>query len=114
MNFNIKKFLGSINLIISAWFFRPWSALAVTTLPNPLGVSTPEALIARVITYVLGLVGSLALLMFIYGGIIWMTSSGAQEKVKKGKDIIVWSVIGLVVIFMAYIAVRFIIEGLSA
>lgn len=77
-------------------------------LANPLGsgVSTPQDLIGRVINSVLGVVGSIALLMFVYGGLIWMTSSGNPEKVKKGRDIIVWSAIGLAVIFMAYALTR--------
>lgn len=82
-------------------------------LDNPLGknVSTPQALIGKVINAVLGVVGSLALLMFVYGGLTWMTSSGSQEKVKKGRDIIIWSAIGLAVIFSAYALVRILITG---
>ena len=76
-------------------------------LTNPLGsVSTPQALIGKIINAVLGVVGSLALLMFVYGGLTWMTSSGSQEKVKKGRDIIVWSAIGLAIIFASYGLVR--------
>lgn len=51
-----------------------------------------------------------ALLMFVYGGLTWMTSSGSQERVKKGKEIIIWSAIGLIVIFGAYGLVSFIIN----
>ena len=77
-------------------------------LTNPLGdsVNTPQALIGKIINAVLGIVGSLALLMFVYGGLTWMTSSGSQEKVKKGRDIIVWSAIGLAIIFASYGLVR--------
>jgi len=51
----------------------------------------------------------LALVMFIYGGIIWMTSSGNAEQVTKGKNIIIWATIGLVVIFSAYALVNFVL-----
>ncbi|NCD00553.1 hypothetical protein EOL94_00425 [bacterium] len=79
-------------------------------LTNPLsGVSSPQVLIGRIINSVLGVVGSLALLMFVYGGITWMTSSGSSDKVKKGRDILVWSIIGLAVIFMSYAIVKFVI-----
>ena len=96
--------------------------LAVTgdvKLTNPLtnntsGVDIPT-LIGRVINGVLGVVGSLALLMFIYGGLLWMTSAGSDEKVKKGKDILVWATLGLIVIFTSYALVHFIIfQGLGA
>lgn len=90
------------------------------TLTNPLcplnGPSdcvNAQSLIGRVITSVLGVVGSLALLMFIYGGLTWMTSSGNTERVKKGRDIILWSAVGLVVIFMSYALVRFVLSTIG-
>ena len=82
-------------------------------LQNPLNVDSPQALIGQIINSVLGVVGSIALLMFVYGGITWMTSAGNPEKVKSGRDIIVWSVIGLVVIFSAYGLTRVVIEGIK-
>jgi len=88
---------------------------ATPKLSNPLGsdIETPQALIGQIINSVLGVVGSLALLMFVYGGITWMTSSGNQEKVKKGRDVIVWAAIGLVIVFSAYGLTRVLIEGIS-
>jgi hypothetical protein len=87
-----------------------------TTITNPLGsgIETPQALIGKVINSVLGIVGSLALVMFVYGGLIWMTSSGSSEQVKKGRDILIWAAIGLVIIFSAYGLVRFVIVGVGA
>jgi len=84
-------------------------------LQNPLGnvITTPQALIGRIIDSVLGVVGSIALLMFVYGGLTWMTSSGNDEKVKKGRDIILWSAIGLVVIFMSYALTRFVLSTIA-
>jgi len=80
-------------------------------LQNPLGsITSPQALIGRIINSVLGVVGSIALLMFVYGGLTWMTSSGNDEKVKKGRDIILWSAIGLVVISMSYALTRFVLS----
>jgi hypothetical protein len=84
-------------------------------LTNPLGdVDSPQALIGKIINSVLGVVGSLALLMFVYGGLTWMTSSGNQEKVKKGRDILVWSAIGLAIIFASYALVRVLLIGVQS
>jgi hypothetical protein len=88
-------------------------ANCTTSLTNPLSVSTPQALIGKIINAVLGVVGSLALLMFVYGGLTWMTSSGSQEKVKKGRDIIVWSIIGLAIIFASYGLVRILLNSVK-
>ena len=80
------------------------------TLENPLGATvTPQALIGRVINAVLGIVGSLALAMFIYGGLVWMTSAGSPEKVQKGKDVLIWAALGLIIIFASYALVNFVI-----
>lgn len=118
----MKKFL-IIVFLFTAIFFGYNLVFAQTgsvctgdtcTLTNPLGdISSPQVLIGRVITSVLGVVGSLALLMFIYGGLTWMTSSGSAEKVKKGRDIILWSAVGLVVIFMSYTLVRFVLSTIG-
>ncbi len=86
------------------------------TLSNPLtGNSDPvttdtiNSYIGKVINAVLGVVGSIALVMFIYGGFTWMMAAGNKNQVEKGRDIIIWSVIGIVVIFMAYAMVNFVL-----
>jgi hypothetical protein len=88
------------------------------TLPNPLGSKAEDAdinvLIGKIINAVLGIVGSLALVMFIYGGFTWMLAAGSPERVKRGKDIIIWAAIGLIIIFSAYALVKFVFTGLGA
>lgn len=84
-----------------------------TCFTNPLSVNTPQELIGNIINSVLGVVGSIALLMFVFGGITWMTSSGNQEKIKKGRDIIVWAAIGLAIVFFSYGVVKVLIVGLQ-
>jgi len=84
------------------------------SLKNPLtGIDTPQALIGQIINSLFGIIGSLALVMFVYGGLLWMTSSGSAEQVKKGKDIFIWAAVGLVVVFSAYSLVRFVISGVG-
>lgn len=82
-----------------------------TSIPNPLGTTNINLFVSRIISYVLGLIGTVSLLLFIYGGLIWMTSAGSSDKVKKGRDILVWAVIGMAVVFTSYILVKFIIQG---
>jgi len=70
---------------------------------------TPQSMIGRVINAALGVIGSIALLMFIYGGFLWMTSQGNEKKVSEGKDILLWAAIGVALIFTSYAIVRFVI-----
>ncbi|MAF14090.1 MAG: hypothetical protein CMI53_04345, partial [Parcubacteria group bacterium] len=73
-------------------------------LPNPLGDNNndPRVIIGNVIKAALGIIGSLTLAFFIIGGFFWITSAGNDEKIKRGKDIIIWSSFGLALIFFSY------------
>ncbi len=85
----------------------------VVEICNPIDATSPQQLIGKVIQAVLGISGSLALLMFVYGGFVWMLSGGNAEKVTKGKNTLVWASIGLVVIFSSYALVKAIFTGLG-
>jgi|GEM_PF-2170283 len=81
----------------------PANAGSPTDLFNPLGQNTTLfTLIGRLIRSVIGIVGALALLMFIYGGILWITSGGSETRVKQAKGILVNSTVGLLIIFFSY------------
>ena len=88
-------------------------ALAVT-LTDPLGGASIPTIIGRIIKAALGVSGSLALIMFIYGGFIWMTSGGDKEKITKGRKTLVWAVLGLVIVFTAYILVDVVLTALTS
>ncbi|HTM68501.1 MAG TPA: pilin [Candidatus Binatia bacterium] len=68
---------------------------------HPMGNTTLEVIIGRVVATILGLLGTLSLAMFVYGGITWMTAAGNEEKIKRAKGTIVYSVFGLIVAFSA-------------
>ncbi|MCX6744580.1 MAG: pilin [Candidatus Parcubacteria bacterium] len=62
---------------------------------------------------ILGIIGSLVLLMFVYGGFTWLISSGNEANIKKGKDILVNAVVGLAIIFSAYLIVTTLVAVLT-
>lgn len=86
-------------------------------LTNPLtGTQASESIpvfLGKIISYAMGIIGSLALVMFIYGGAVWMLSRGNQEQVSKGKNIIIWATLGLAIIFTAYALIRFVILAIG-
>lgn len=90
----------------------PHAAHAVTLI-NPLGETDVRVLFGRVISAALSVVGSFALLMVVYGGVLWMTSRGDTKMVQKGKDTLTWAVLGLAIIFASYAIVNFLITGLT-
>jgi len=72
-------------------------------LENPLGATDVPTLLGTIIKAALGIVGSLTLLMLIWGGFQWLTSAGNAEKVKSGTQTMVWAVIGVVLVFSSYL-----------
>lgn len=72
---------------------------------DPSTAPTLLANIGTIINYLLAAIGALFFTMILYGGILWMTDAGEQKNVKKAKDIITNSIIGIVVVFMAYLIV---------
>jgi hypothetical protein len=86
-------------------------------LENPLGDSdaakSPQILLGNIIRAVLGVIGSLALVMFIYGGATWMLSGGNLLGVFRGKRIIIWATWGIIIIFSAYALVKFVITTVA-
>jgi len=71
-------------------------------ITSPITPKTPQEIAGTVIRAVLGVTGTIALVMVIYGGIMWMTSAGNEQRIKTGKDTLVWALIGLAVVFLSY------------
>jgi multisubunit Na+/H+ antiporter MnhB subunit len=57
--------------------------------------------------------GFVAVVVIILGGVQYTTSSGDPAKVKKAKDTILYGIIGLVVALLAYAIVNFVLSSLS-
>jgi hypothetical protein len=65
----------------------------------------------NVANFILGIVGALTLLMFVFGGLTWMLSGGSSSAVQKGKDIIIGSVVGLLIVFASYMIINFVVNN---
>lgn len=63
--------------------------------------------------YILGIVGSLTLLMFVVGGVQFMVSAGATEAVSKAKKTIVAAIVGLLIVFSSWLIISFVIKSLD-
>jgi len=96
----IKKYTAPA--LLAFLIALPYYAGAAGTFENPLGNVTIPGLIGKIIKGAVGIVGSLALLLFIFGGFTWMTSGGNEEKVKKAQNILKSAVLGILIIFTSY------------
>jgi ABC-type amino acid transport system permease subunit len=69
--------------------------------------------VVNITVFILGLTGSLVLIMFIYGGFTWLTSGGNTTRVKEGADTMKNAVIGLIIVFGAYTVITLLISVLK-
>jgi hypothetical protein len=122
MNLKEKKFAVLLLTITLACIFLSGvpQALAIDygAALNPLGWLKPTEgnvipkLIGQMILIVLGVTGSFALFMFVYGGFYLLTSAGGTDKITKGKKILTWAIIGIIIILTSYALVNFIITAI--
>lgn len=77
------------------------------------GNLTVQQIVGRIINLALGFLGVIFLVLVIYGGFLWMTASGNEEKVKKGRDLIIHAAIGLAIILFAFLLTNFVIFKLA-
>lgn len=59
------------------------------------------------------LAGAIAVIVIIFGGVRYITSTGDPARVKQAKDTIVYGIIGLIVAILAYAIVRFVTTQLK-
>lgn len=75
-------------------------------------LSSFERLAFNVAQIILGISGSLALIMFVIGGILYITSGGQDAKIKKATDVLKYAVIGLAIILLSGVLVKFFLAKL--
>ena len=78
-----------------------------------LGGQDIRITIAKIIRAVLGLLGIIALGVMLYGGFMYMTSAGEEEKILTAKKALTNGVIGLVIILSSLALVQFILNKLG-
>lgn len=64
--------------------------------------------IKDMVNYFLGFLGFVAVIMFVYAGVLWVVSGGDEGQIEKAKKIMTYAVLGIVVIILSYSIVRFI------
>jgi amino acid transporter len=85
----------------------------LTTAGETAGFTESNALviIENIINIVFGLLGIAALGFIIYAGYLYLTSRGEDKKVKEAKDILTYTIIGIIVIVAAWALVWFILKS---
>ena len=69
--------------------------------------------IGTIISFALGVIGVLCVVIIIVGGVTYTTSQGDSAKVAKATKTILYGVVGLVVCLLAFAIVNFVLSGIS-
>lgn len=78
-----------------------------------LGNSSFATIVGRIIRVILSLLGIVTIGFIIYGGFMWMTSGGSEEKLDQAKRTITNGVIGLVIMLSAFAITEFVMRSVG-
>lgn len=73
----------------------------------------PQSIFVTITNIMLFIIGAIAVVMLIVGGIRYVVSAGDQNAVTSAKNTILYAIIGIVVAFLAYAAVNFVSNQLQ-
>ncbi len=84
------------------------------TNPGAGGDSAADvsSVIGVIITWLLGFVGALSVLVIIFGGIFYIISGGESGKTETAKGYILYAVVGLIVALLGWVIVNTVITKL--
>lgn len=80
---------------------------------DPTGKTSLAVIVGGVISKALGIIGSLALVVFVYGGFLWLTSAGNADRVQSGGQAMLWAAIGIFIVFSSYAILSLVLQGLG-
>lgn len=72
--------------------------------------SSFNEILARIINIISVIVGVVAVIMIIVGGFRYIVSGGKQESVTTAKNTILYGLIGLIIVALAQVIVRFVLK----
>jgi len=84
-----------------------WS---VGSAPGNLPNVELEQIILNITNWALGIVGFLAVLFLVWGGIYYVTASGDEAQIGEAKTIIKYALLGLAFAGLSYAAVKVIVD----
>lgn len=90
---------------------EPVSALSECNVEKTEGEKSLMSNVNMLINVFTSVMGFLAVAMIIYGGFMLLTAQGDPARIKRGKDVVLYSVIGLILVMLAYAIVNFVMNS---
>ena len=77
-----------------------------------LAVNEPTEFIANIIRWVLGIIGILLVVVFVYAGVLYATSFGNSTRSDDAKKMMLYAIVGALITFAAFVASDLIISAI--
>lgn len=100
MKFYFLKFIITPAVLLSS-LLLPVLVSAQITIPNPLKAATFPELLDYIIDFIFILALGIAPIMIIVAGFYFITAAGDPAKIQTAKQIILYTLIGLLIVFSA-------------
>lgn len=99
--------------------FAASTLISPSDAPSAISAATDgqtdfRALAQIVLDYFLGFLGFLAIIMIIYGGILYVTSAGNDTNVEKAKKILLYAIVGIILILLSVAIVNTVLGAASS
>src|SRR3989344_8425454 len=73
-----------------------------------LGTNDLREGVMTIVRVIMGFLGIISILVMLYGGFVWLTSAGSEDKIGQAKKIISAGILGLVIIFISFAIATFV------
>ena len=130
---HLTESLSKVAAFLPAGLVIVVGLLAVLGLPHDVGATTlndpafaplgnfqregrdfgVQVITGRIIRGIIAVSGVVALAMFVWSGFSWMLARGNKETITKAQNTLLWSTLGLILIFGAYTLVSFVLQSLG-
>lgn len=100
-NFLFKILTFAIIMLINSGFFEIAQAQNQIAIQNPIRYQNIAELIDAIVGFIFWFAIVLAPLLLLIGAFYLLTSGGNQNRVAKGKKIIFWTAVGIILVLFA-------------
>lgn len=116
MNTRTKKILISI-AAFSLISLVAIPLVASADLAEPVETDLPTGSLSEkikaIVNQVALIIASICVLIIIFGGIMYAVSGGKEEQMTSAKNIVIYAVVGLIIVALAWVLVGFVVKVMN-
>jgi hypothetical protein len=106
-------FIGAQNTVALAIGTINDGAGSARGLDQPVSLFGVDGTFGTITNVLLYVVGAIAVIMIVIGGLRYVLSGGNSEQVTAAKNTILYAVIGIIIAILAYAIIRFVISNFT-